>query len=168
MQPPDTHADLLERPVFAHYATVRADGAPQVNPMWFLWDPAVGVIRMTHTKARHNYRNVLREPRARAGEKADVARRNTKRRRNKPDERRIGLALARRGAHAHSQHAASVGQLRDPVDGIAATTGREPDEDEEAVRLDAPRRLAHSGEYLDVQPDDKLIEKHEADDENDW
>jgi len=63
MQPPDTHADLLERPVFAHYATVRADGAPQVNPMWFLWDPAVGVIRMTHTKARHNYRNVLREPR---------------------------------------------------------------------------------------------------------
>ena len=63
------------------------------------------------------------EPRARAGEKADVARRNTKRRRNKPDERRIGLALARRGAHAHSQHAASVGQLRDPVDGIAATTG---------------------------------------------
>jgi len=108
------------------------------------------------------------EPRARTGEKADVARRNAKRRRNKPDERRVGLALARRGAHAHSQHAASVGQFRDPVDGIAAATGREPDEDEEAVRLDAPRRLAHSGEYLDVQPDDKLIEKHKADDENDW
>ena len=33
------------------------------------------------------------EPRARAGEKADVARRNTKRHRNKPDERRIGLAV---------------------------------------------------------------------------
>jgi hypothetical protein len=108
------------------------------------------------------------EPRARAGEKADLARRNAKRRRNKPDERRIGLALARRRAHAHFQHAASVGQLRDPVDGIAATAGREPDQDEEAVRLDAPRRLAHSGEYLNVQPDDKLIEKHEADDENDW
>jgi hypothetical protein len=107
------------------------------------------------------------EPRARAGEKADVARRNAKRRRDEPDERRIGLALARRRTHAHPQHAASVGQLRDPVDGIAATAGREPDQDEEAVSLDAPRRLAHSGEYLDVQPDDKLIEKHEADDEND-
>ena len=56
------------------------------------------------------------EPRARAGEKADVARRNAKRRRDEPDERRIGLALARRRAHAHPQHAASVGQLRDPVD----------------------------------------------------
>ena len=46
----------------------------------------------------------------------------------------------------------------------AAVREHEP----EAVRLDSPRRLAHSGEYLDVQPDDKLIEKHEADDENDW
>ena len=107
------------------------------------------------------------EPRARAGEKAHLARCNAKRRRNKPDERRIGLALARCGAHAHFQHAASVGQLRDPVDGIAAAARREPDEDEEAVRFDAPRRLAHSGEYLDVQPDNELIEKHEGDDEND-
>src|SRR2546421_6038721 len=63
MEPPETHADLLERPLFAHYATVRADGAPQVNPMWFLWDPERGVIKMTHTKTRHNYRNVRREPR---------------------------------------------------------------------------------------------------------
>ena len=58
MQPPETHLDLLQRPLFAHYATVRADGAPQVNPMWFLWDPERGVIKMTHTKTRHNYRNV--------------------------------------------------------------------------------------------------------------
>jgi PPOX class probable F420-dependent enzyme len=63
MQPPETHADLLERPLFAHFATVRADGAPQVNPMWFLWDPAQGIVKMTHTKRRHNYRNVQREPR---------------------------------------------------------------------------------------------------------
>jgi PPOX class probable F420-dependent enzyme len=63
MQPPQTHVDLLERPLFAHFATVRADGAPQVNPMWFLWDAERGVVKMTHTKRRHNYRNVQREPR---------------------------------------------------------------------------------------------------------
>jgi PPOX class probable F420-dependent enzyme len=63
MQPPLSHVDLLKRPLFAHYGTVRADGAPQVNPMWFQWDPDSGVIRMTHTKVRHNYRNVQREPR---------------------------------------------------------------------------------------------------------
>jgi len=63
VQPPQTHVDLLERPLFAHLATVRADGAPQVNPMWFLWDGERGVIRMTHTRTRHNYRNVEREPR---------------------------------------------------------------------------------------------------------
>ena len=61
--PPETHADLLERPLIAHYATVRPDGAPLVNPMWFLWDPERGVVRMTHTMTRHNYRNLQREPR---------------------------------------------------------------------------------------------------------
>jgi PPOX class probable F420-dependent enzyme len=63
MQPPATHLDLLERPLFAHLATVRADGAPQVNPMWFLWDAGEGVVRMTHTRVRHNYRYLQREPR---------------------------------------------------------------------------------------------------------
>lgn len=61
--PPDSHLDLLERPLFAHFATVREDGAPQVNPMWFLWDAGAGVIRLTHTRNRHNYRYVQREPR---------------------------------------------------------------------------------------------------------
>ena len=35
---PASHADLLERPPFAHLGTVRPDGQPQVNPMWFEWD----------------------------------------------------------------------------------------------------------------------------------
>jgi PPOX class probable F420-dependent enzyme len=61
--PPETHAGLLERPLFAHLATVRADGAPQVNPMWFEWDPQTCVIRMTHTKTRHNFRYIESEPR---------------------------------------------------------------------------------------------------------
>lgn len=63
MTPPETHSDLLERPLFAHLATVRSDGSPQVNPMWFVWDPAEGVIRLTHTKSRHNYRYLQAEPR---------------------------------------------------------------------------------------------------------
>lgn len=63
MKPPESHADLLDRPLFAHLATVRADGAPQVNPMWFLWDPALNRVRLTHTRTRHNYRYLQSEPR---------------------------------------------------------------------------------------------------------
>jgi PPOX class probable F420-dependent enzyme len=63
MQPPQSHADLLERPLFAHLATVRADGAPQVNPMWFLWEPEQSVIKLTHTRTRHNYRYIQSQPR---------------------------------------------------------------------------------------------------------
>jgi PPOX class probable F420-dependent enzyme len=63
MNPPATHLDLLERPLFAHFATVTGDGAPLVNPMWFLWDGGRGVIQLTHTSARHNYRHLQREPR---------------------------------------------------------------------------------------------------------
>ncbi len=63
MQPPESHLDLLERPLFAHLATVRPDGAPQATPMWFLWDPKAGEIKLTHTRERFNYRNILRDPR---------------------------------------------------------------------------------------------------------
>src|ERR687888_196070 len=60
-QPPASHADLLERPLTAHLATVRPDGSPQSNVMWFDWDGRR--IRMTHTKSRQKYRNLGREPR---------------------------------------------------------------------------------------------------------
>lgn len=63
MNPPDTHLDLLEKPLFAHFATRRSDGAPQVNPMWFLWDPESGTVKLTHTSERHNFRYVQEEPR---------------------------------------------------------------------------------------------------------
>lgn len=35
---PESLADLRERPLYAHLATVRPDGAPQVNPTWFRFD----------------------------------------------------------------------------------------------------------------------------------
>src|SRR5438067_1348417 len=63
MKPPETHTDLLERPVFAHMGTVTSDGAPLVNPMWFLWDPDAEEIKLTHITTRHNYRYMQREPR---------------------------------------------------------------------------------------------------------
>ncbi len=59
--PPETHADLLERPLFAHLATVRPDGSPQTSVMWFDWDSKR--IRMTHTKTRQKFQNLAREPR---------------------------------------------------------------------------------------------------------
>ena len=35
---PGSLADLVERPLYAHLATVRPDGTPQVNPTWFRFD----------------------------------------------------------------------------------------------------------------------------------
>lgn len=63
MKPPQSHLDLLERPLFAHLATVREDGGPQVNPMWFLYDAERNRILLTHTRTRFNYRYIAREPR---------------------------------------------------------------------------------------------------------
>jgi hypothetical protein len=58
---PETHADLLTKPAFAHLATVGPDGTPQVTPMWFECD---GEDMLFSTlKTRRKYRNVLREPR---------------------------------------------------------------------------------------------------------
>jgi PPOX class probable F420-dependent enzyme len=58
---PRSHADLLDRPTFAHLATVRPDGAPQTQVMWFVWTG--DRIRMTHTTTRQKYRNIQHEPR---------------------------------------------------------------------------------------------------------
>jgi PPOX class probable F420-dependent enzyme len=57
---PEDHLDLLERPVFAHLATVRPNGTPQVNPMWFVYDG--DVIRFTHTDERQKFRNLASNP----------------------------------------------------------------------------------------------------------
>ncbi|WP_030898393.1 PPOX class F420-dependent oxidoreductase [Streptomyces sp. NRRL F-5126] len=58
---PDSHADLLERPLFGHLATIRAAGGVQVNPMWFSWDGVF--VRFTNTTTRYKYRNVTADPR---------------------------------------------------------------------------------------------------------
>lgn len=58
---PESHADLLERPLFAHLATVRPDGAPQSSVMWFAWDGEH--VRFTHTRERQKFRNLAHEKR---------------------------------------------------------------------------------------------------------
>lgn len=58
---PEGLADLLERALVAQVATVRPDGAPQSNPMWFDWDGEY--LYFSHTTTRQKYRNVRHEPR---------------------------------------------------------------------------------------------------------
>ncbi len=60
-EPPNSHADLLERPLFPHLATIRPDGWPQSNVMRFLWDGSR--IKLTHTKTRQKFKNLEHEPR---------------------------------------------------------------------------------------------------------
>ncbi|MGE2723039.1 PPOX class F420-dependent oxidoreductase [Mycolicibacterium celeriflavum] len=57
---PAGYESLLERPLYGHLATVRPDGTPQVNPMWFAWDGEV--LRFTHTTKRQKFRNIESQP----------------------------------------------------------------------------------------------------------
>ena len=59
---PGSHRDLLERPLFAHLATIRPDGRLQSNPMWYRWDGRT--VRMTTSTPRQKYRNVIANHRA--------------------------------------------------------------------------------------------------------
>jgi PPOX class probable F420-dependent enzyme len=60
-QLPASHRDLLERPLFAHLATLRPDGSPQSSVMWFAWDGRR--VRFSHTSTRQKYRNLLADGR---------------------------------------------------------------------------------------------------------
>jgi PPOX class probable F420-dependent enzyme len=57
---PEGYESLLNRPLFGHLATVRPDGGPQVNAMWFDWDGEL--LRFTHTTKRQKYRNIAANP----------------------------------------------------------------------------------------------------------
>jgi PPOX class probable F420-dependent enzyme len=58
---PDSHADLLERPLFGHLGTTRPDGQPQVNPMWFSYDGTF--LYFTNSTRRRKFGNLRAEPR---------------------------------------------------------------------------------------------------------
>src|SRR5882672_5927926 len=58
---PASHVDLLEKPLFAHLATVRPDGSPQSSVMWFGWDGSR--VKFTHTRTRQKFRNLAHDAR---------------------------------------------------------------------------------------------------------
>lgn len=58
---PERALELLGRPILCNLATTRPDGAPQVNPMWFVWDGEF--IWFTHTTFRQKFKNIAHEPR---------------------------------------------------------------------------------------------------------
>lgn len=57
---PATHMDILEKPAFAHLATVDAAGVPQVTPVWFEY--ADGFIWVNSAKGRKKDRNIRANP----------------------------------------------------------------------------------------------------------
>ncbi|MEV4247631.1 PPOX class F420-dependent oxidoreductase [Streptosporangium canum] len=57
---PDSHLDLLARPLYAHLATLMPDGTPQVTPVWAIWDGEF--LRFTTTTDRQKGRNANARP----------------------------------------------------------------------------------------------------------
>lgn len=58
--PEDAHA-VLDKPNFAHLATVNPDGSPQVTPVWI--DRQGDTILFNTAKGRQKPRNLARDPR---------------------------------------------------------------------------------------------------------
>jgi PPOX class probable F420-dependent enzyme len=58
---PQSHRDLFDKKSFAHLATVGADGAPQVTPVWIDYDGTH--VRFNTARGRVKLRNIERNPR---------------------------------------------------------------------------------------------------------
>ncbi|MEU8320754.1 PPOX class F420-dependent oxidoreductase [Nonomuraea sp. NPDC048881] len=57
---PESHLDLLTRPLYVHLATLMPDGTPQVTPVWTIWDGEF--LRFTTTNDRQKGRNAGARP----------------------------------------------------------------------------------------------------------
>ena len=57
---PESLRDMVDRPLYAHLATVRPDGTPQVNPTWVRFDGTY--LWLTATTARQKNRNWQFQP----------------------------------------------------------------------------------------------------------
>lgn len=58
---PETHLDLLDKPLLAHAATIGPTGEPQSNPVWYLFRD--GVLYIAIGPSGQKLRNLQREPR---------------------------------------------------------------------------------------------------------
>jgi len=57
---PESHRELLARPLVATLATVRPDGTPQCNPVWFDWDGTH--LRLSQESSVRKLRNMRADP----------------------------------------------------------------------------------------------------------
>jgi PPOX class probable F420-dependent enzyme len=57
---PESFKDLLQKKAFATLATVNADGAPQVTPVWFDYDGTH--VRFNTARGRVKEKNLARNP----------------------------------------------------------------------------------------------------------
>lgn len=57
---PDSHKDLLERPVVVSLATVNPDGQPQVTPVWVDYDGTY--VRVNSARGRRKVKNMEKRP----------------------------------------------------------------------------------------------------------
>ena len=59
---PESHVDLLERPILFSLATVQPNGQPQVTPVWA--DVVDGKVRVNTAAGRQKHKNLLARPQA--------------------------------------------------------------------------------------------------------
>lgn len=57
---PDSHRDLLDRPIVVSLATLQPDGSPQVMPMWA--DLEDGKVRVNAAVGRQKHANMIARP----------------------------------------------------------------------------------------------------------
>lgn len=57
---PESHADLLEKPVIVSMATVQSNGQPQVTPVWA--DLEGGYVRINTVEGRQKHKNIVERP----------------------------------------------------------------------------------------------------------
>jgi PPOX class probable F420-dependent enzyme len=58
---PKSHADILDKPSFAHFVTLMSDGSPHSAPVWV--DTDEGYLVVNSAEGRLKDRNVRRDPR---------------------------------------------------------------------------------------------------------
>ncbi len=59
-QIPESHRDLLERPVLAALATLMPDGQMQVTPVWCTYDGTYVIVNATADRQKH--KNMVERP----------------------------------------------------------------------------------------------------------
>lgn len=57
---PNSHRDLLDRPIIAALATLMPDGTVQVTPVWCNYDGTHVIVNATATRQKH--RNMVERP----------------------------------------------------------------------------------------------------------